>query len=92
MCQQYYQEKSVCDTSIKALEWIWYEQMDDIFAKTTKDDGVPWGMDMEKDINTQVNLQEVNDHNNSNTNLTSPTFQIPTFGTTLKKPFFHLDL
>lgn len=33
MCQQYYQEKSVCDTSIKALEWIWYEQMGTFLPK-----------------------------------------------------------
>jgi hypothetical protein len=66
--------------------------MDDIFAKTTKAHGIPWGMDMEEDIDSQTNLQKVNDHNNSNTNLTSPTFQIPTFGTIFFKPLFHLDL
>jgi hypothetical protein len=41
MCQQYYQEKGILGTNIEALEWIWYNKMDDILVATAKVDGVP---------------------------------------------------
>ncbi len=59
--------------------------MDDILVGTAKVDGIPQGMDMGKDIGTQVNPQKVDGDTNSNTNPTSPAIQVPVFGATLEE-------
>jgi hypothetical protein len=40
MCDQYYQEKGALGTITQASKWTWYKQMDDIFVKITKVNGV----------------------------------------------------
>jgi hypothetical protein len=59
--------------------------MDDILVGTAKVDGIPQGMEMGKDIGTQVNPQKVDGDTNSNTNPISPTIQVPIFGATLEE-------
>jgi len=58
--------------------------MDDIIVRTTKVDGIPHGMDMGKNIGTQVNPQEVDGDTNFNTDSTSPVIQVLVFGTILE--------
>jgi hypothetical protein len=80
MHQQYYREKGILGTSTQALEWIWYDQMDDIFVGTTKANGVPQGMDMGEDIHPSYSPQEVDGDINSNVDPTLLVIQVPVFG------------
>lgn len=80
MSQQYYQEKSILGIGTQALKWIQYDGMDDIIVRTAKTNGIPQGMDMAKDIGTQVNHEEVDGNTNDNTDPTSPAIQVVVFG------------
>ncbi len=59
MCKQYHQEKGILGTNTEALEWIWYNKMDDILVGTTKVDGIPQGMDMGKILEHKLTLKRL---------------------------------
>ncbi len=51
--------KGYACTNTEALEWIWYNKMDDILVGTAKVDGIPQGMDMGKILEHKLILKRL---------------------------------
>ena len=79
-------EKVELGTRTQASAWLWYVRMDDILAGTVVADGVLQGMDMEEDIGTRANSQELDDDIVPRTDLTSPSTQVLAFGENPQPP------